>query len=88
MDSVVRKKIENQEIIVDGKTLYVNCTLVKCKIIYPGGDSPFMNCNLDNCDINFVGEAGRVVQFLHNVGMFPPPQMPAAVHGRDAGGVH
>ena len=78
MRTVVREKLVAKEVLIDGQTTYVNCTLVNCKIIYPGGDSPFVNTKIDNCEITFIGEANKTLQFMHSVGMIQQqPQITA-----------
>jgi len=87
MKTLVRETFEAKEVLIDGQTTYVNCTLVNCKIIYPGGDSPFVNTKLDNCEITFIGEANKTLQFMHSVGMIQPPSG-SGVQMPDSGTLH
>ena len=89
MKSIVGKTIKDQDIVIDDDAkYYVNCTLVNCKIVYPGGDPPFVNCKIENCQVTFVGEAHKTLQFMQMVGMIkqvPPaiaqmPEAPGTLH--------
>jgi len=92
MNTLVRKKFNAQDIVIDGKTVYVNCTFTKCHFYYSGGDFQFINCQLQEPTVTFTGEAGKTFAFMQMVGMInqaqPPQPPPAVAQMPDAGGVH
>ena len=91
MDTLVRKKFNSQDIVIDGKTVYVNCTFTKCHFYYSGTPFQFIDCQLQEPTVTFTGEAGNTLAFMQMVGMIspPPPQRPPAVAQMpDTGGVH
>jgi hypothetical protein len=87
--SIFGKTIKNEDIVIDEDSkYYVNCTLVNCKIVYPGGKSPFVNCKIQDCQITFVGEAQETLQFMQSMGMIAPPVPPAIAGAPDTGTLH
>lgn len=89
METIVGKKFQNQTIVVDDKN-YVQCTFTNCEIVYAGGDYSWVHATFENCKITITGNAGKTVQFMQQVGMFPPnPQLlPGAAQMPEPGGVH
>lgn len=75
-------KYENEEfnnkIFAIEECFFVNCVLRNCDLFYSGGDAEWINVQMENCRWHFRGQALRTVQFLHQIGMLPGPQSPAA----------
>ena len=72
MNTLLSKTIKDQDVVIDSQTAYINCRFLNCHLFYFGGDVQFVNCKLDNCQVTITGEAGKVVQFMQNVGMLSP----------------
>jgi|GEM_PF-1304446 len=87
--SIFGQTIKGENIVIDEDSkFYVNCTLVNCTIVYPGGKSPFVNCKIENCQITFVGEAQNTVVFMQSMGMIAPPVPPAFGGAPETGTLH
>ena len=75
MESVIGKTFRNEDIVLDAtKKFYVNCKFVQCRLVYMGGDPPFVNCQFEGQHVTFGGEAARVLSFMHTMGMLPVGQ--------------
>jgi len=79
MQTLVRKKFDGQDVVIDGSTTYVKCTFTKCHFFYSGSDWTFMECQITEPTITFTGEAGKTFAFLQMLGMVAPPQQPPQV---------
>ena len=89
METLVRQQFEKQDIVIDGKTVYANCTFTKCHFFYAGGDFPFINCQVVEPTVTFTGDAGKTLAFLQMLGMISPLQQPpVAPQMPDSGIVH
>lgn len=86
MSTIVKKKFEAQDIVLDGQTTYVNCTFIKCHFYYSGGDFGFLNCQLKEPTVTFTGEAGKTFAFMQMMGVVKPQILPGAAQMPDAGG--
>jgi hypothetical protein len=54
---------ENQTVHVDGNR-YVNCTFDLCKLVYSGGDQPYLKYTTTDCYWTLDGAAKRTIEFL------------------------
>jgi hypothetical protein len=89
VNTLLSKTFQNEEFVLDSNTTYLNCRFLKCHLFYVGGDAQLVNCKLDNCQISITGDAAKVVQFMQNVGMISPSQLPLAMaQAPDSGAVH
>lgn len=89
MKSLVGKKFQNQDVVVDASTAYIKCKFTGCNMIYMGGDFTLANCSLDNCQISIMGEATKVLGFMQSVGMIvPTPALPPAAQLPESGTLH
>jgi hypothetical protein len=50
---------------------YINCTFIRCKLIYTGGPSRMTNCHLIAPILALRGPAARTIQFLKQHGYTP-----------------
>lgn len=92
MQTHVKKTFRDQEIVADANNAYINCKLIKCHIIYMGGDFSFLNCQFEDCQVTITGEAGKTLAFMQMIGMLPPggapPVPPAMAQQAEGAGAH
>ena len=67
----LRKKIENEVIILDYKS-FVDVDFEKCTMVYKGGQPPtLVNNNLNECVWHFEGDARNTLMFLRSLSADP-----------------
>lgn len=58
------QKIENATLHLD-KDQFVNCTLIRCKLLFGGETVPVMRgCTMRDCDLQFVGASELTIKLL------------------------
>ena len=43
-------------------TVFLNCTIEGCQLLYAGGDFAFENTVVQNCDVRMIGPAERAIK--------------------------
>jgi hypothetical protein len=68
--AIFRNETITRERIILDENVYENCTLVKCQVVYRGGQVQ-LNSRTDDCIWVFEGCALNTIKFLQSVGMLP-----------------
>ena len=89
MEMIERKTFTGETLGVDGKH-FIRCKLIKCVLIYGGGDFSFTDTEMTECQFRLDGPAQRTANLLGSMGIDPraflqqpmPPQgVPGAAKG-------
>ncbi len=66
MNTIVNEEIRDRTIDIDDQ-FFLNCTLIRCTLVFSGQDFRMRNCRIVDCRVRLVGDAATMASPLEQL---------------------